>query len=369
MNIWIVNPFDDLPDEAGRPMRYGQLCQTLATQGHTVIWWSSDFSHRLKAHRNERTRQHEGFQIRLIHTPAYASNVGIARLRNHRAFGMNWETEARRTVASGDLVRPDRIVVSLPPVETALHAYRLRSGWACEVVVDIQDAWPETFLRLIPGPGWWKRGLGGICFASVFKQARRVYQGADRISACAQGYLELAGAHGITAPKFLCYHGAHVDNQVGERVVPERFTVQRPLRLLYLGAMGRSYDLATVIEAVARLDGEGCPVSLHLAGQEPTNRALRRAASRRKVLMEGEGAGAGVCFHGFLKEEALREQLRKADVGVIPMDPGSMVGIPNKLVDYCAAGLPVLSCLGGETGQLLDTYRAGTHMHSEVWPV
>jgi hypothetical protein len=50
MRIWIINPFDDLPCE-GKAQRFWSLSETLADQGHEVIWWSSDWSHRRKAKR------------------------------------------------------------------------------------------------------------------------------------------------------------------------------------------------------------------------------------------------------------------------------------------------------------------------------
>lgn len=46
--IWVVNPFDQLPNETDVPLRYWTLCRVLADQGHEVIWWSSDFSHLTK---------------------------------------------------------------------------------------------------------------------------------------------------------------------------------------------------------------------------------------------------------------------------------------------------------------------------------
>jgi glycosyltransferase involved in cell wall biosynthesis len=361
MTIWIVNPFDDLPDEAGRPLRYWQLCRTLAAQGHTVIWWSSDFSHRLKSYRSESIREIDGFQIRLVHTSPYQRNVGLARLKNHRTFGRNWEFDARQTVTSGALAKPDRIVVSLPPLETAGHAFRLRAEWVCPIVVDIQDAWPHTFLRLIPGPRFIREIVGRLLFAPQFSQFRKVCLGANKISACAQMYLDLAVSRGATVPKLLCYHGTRVDIPVVDRKYPDKFSAKQPLRLLYLGAMGRSYDLTTVIQAVADLCQLGNFISLHLVGQEAPDISLRRLANRLGVLVCDNNEQAGVYFHGYLKGTALQSQLQRAHVGLIPMDPKTLVGIPNKLVDYCATGLPVISCLGGETATLLDAYHAGFH--------
>ena len=55
----------------------------------------------------------------------------------------------------------------------------------------------------------------------------------------------------------------------------------------------------------------------------------------------------------------MRALLGRADVGVVPMFDESCVGVPYKLADYAAAGLPVASSLHGETAELLASHNAG----------
>jgi hypothetical protein len=40
MQVWIFNPFDDIPNE-GKPQRFCTLADTLLAQGHSVVWWGS----------------------------------------------------------------------------------------------------------------------------------------------------------------------------------------------------------------------------------------------------------------------------------------------------------------------------------------
>jgi putative nucleotidyltransferase with HDIG domain len=63
--------------------------------------------------------------------------------------------------------------------------------------------------------------------------------------------------------------------------------------------------------------------------------------------------------HGYLGAEGLRSLLASVDVGVVPMFDDSCVGVPYKLADYAAAGLPVASSLHGETAELLSAHNAG----------
>jgi glycosyltransferase involved in cell wall biosynthesis len=97
-----------------------------------------------------------------------------------------------------------------------------------------------------------------------------------------------------------------------------------------------------------------------LAGEETPHRALRRLAMRLGVLRDASATtGGGVVFLGYLKGASLQTALAEAHAGIIPMVPDARVGIPNKLVDYAAAGLPILSCIGGESERLLDEAHAG----------
>ena len=69
-HIWIVNPFDQLPNESDIPLRFWSLSKSLANEGFKVIWWSSNFSHKNKTFRSN-CDDTDGFSIKLIKTPAY----------------------------------------------------------------------------------------------------------------------------------------------------------------------------------------------------------------------------------------------------------------------------------------------------------
>ena len=64
-------------------------------------------------------------------------------------------------------------------------------------------------------------------------------------------------------------------------------------------------------------------------------------------------------FHGFLDKPKLHELLDGCHLGLVPMDPASGVQGPYKAADYTAAGLPILSCLGNELQDLIETHTIG----------
>ena len=115
--------------------------------------------------------------------------------------------------------------------------------------------------------------------------------------------------------------------------------------MVYAGNMGKSYDLATLVETVKGEAG----ISLDLAGTGPDEARLRDLAEDSPRIR----------FHGYLGAADLRDLLVSCDAGVIPMFDASCVGVPGKLADYAAAGLPVLNSLHGETEGLLASHGAG----------
>ena len=329
VEIWIANPFDNLPPEGGRPQRYWLMARAFARAGHRVTLWTSDFSH---AHKSPRVLAHgarwdgDGFRLVLVPTPPYPRNVCLRRIISHRAFARNL-----RKLAELEPRKPDIVIASLPPLASAAALSGFCRTCGAAFIVDVMDAWPENFERVVPR--W--------MLAPLRARARRIYRSAQAISAVASRYLDLARTYGATCPMHLAYHGIELSKQV-RPVLPQKGNA---FRLVYVGAMGASYDLETVIDAVREMPD----VELDLAGAGPKLECLKQ-----------RDAGCGrIRFLGFLDDATLRTTLAEADAGLVPMFDDSCVGVPYKLADYAAAGLPVVNTLHGETERLLAEHGAG----------
>lgn len=331
MKVWIVNPFDNLPLEGNRPQRYWLMARAFARAGHDVTLWTSDFSHARKARRQLGANVgtsfvRDGFRTVLVATRLYRANIGLARIVSHRLLAKAW---ARRVA---DEPAPDLVVASSPPLSLCAAARDYCAAQNVPFIVDVMDAWPETFERVLPR----------MLLAPLRRLARRNYQAAAAISTVSERYVDLVRGYGVRAPVKLFYHGI-------ERNVSVARTDGRPesaaWRLVYAGNMGASYDVRTVIAAVKTLPD----VTLDLAGTGPCEPAWRTLAATCPRIR----------FHGYLDAAALQALLATADAGVVPMFPASCVGVPYKLADYAAAGLPVLNSLTGETARVLAETGAG----------
>ena len=84
MTVWIQNPFDNLPCEGYRKQRYWLMAEAFARAGHSVVLWTSDFSHGAKAPRlilDSDLAQRCGFTLAGEETDG---SVKVARLVKHR---------------------------------------------------------------------------------------------------------------------------------------------------------------------------------------------------------------------------------------------------------------------------------------------
>jgi len=437
MNIWIFNPFDELPGE-GPEGRFACISRHLSARGHWVTWVTADFHHRLK--RKRHAPGPSPYEILLIPAPAYSKNTSMQRLHSHGVWARNVRAHLLQEVKSGALPSPDLILASTPPVEGAAAAIQLGKVLHAKVIIDVMDRWPENWLPLLPKlPGI--RVLGRLLLTPWFRLSRKVFREADALSAQSQAFGEFAlgkrsegrgqrfgqegeGANGdgsatlrsrrgeggqevpahppqadteIRAPlcdtplplggelaetptphskPHICHLGASAAPEAKKGSTRELcafdihslavdksaqlhgltpFADLNPLTsdlsILYLGAMGRFYDIGTVLRAMGIAKREGRSWRLTLAGTDPNGQWQSKAAKL--------GLADTVRFPGFVQAGELNELLQSAHMGLIPMDPASKVAIPYKAGDYLAHGLPVLSSLPGELETLLTESGAG----------
>lgn len=277
----------------------------------------------------------DGFEVRMVGTMPYPKNICLARIISHRKLARDW-----LRIARGEVARPDVVIASTPPLGLCDAARRYAREAGAKFICDIMDAWPETFYRVAPK----------FILHPLRMSARRIYRGADAVSAVSKRYIDLAISYGATAPMHCCNHGIEMhgeDSPAEEQSSTDCTASDGVKRLVYVGSMGMSYDLETVIDAVRQMED----ATLDIAGGGPKEASLTQRAS---------GCGR-IRFHGYLGEKDLRGLLTRGAIGLIPMFPDSCVGIPYKLADYAAAGLKVVESLGGEAGELVAKYNAGCH--------
>lgn len=208
----------------------------------------------------------------------------------------------------------------MPTISGSVAAIKLARHFGAKSVVDIQDAWPETFYRLAPK----------LLFTPLRQIATMIYRKADVITGVCDGYRSISQRRD--------YYRAYLGIPIGSEKILRQKPNPNHIRLVYAGNMGSTYDINTIIKAVEANNS----LTLDIAGNGKINTCNSR-----------------IRFHGYLSWEALRELLRNSDLGIIPMPDNSFVGLPNKLFEYSSMGINIVSSLTGESAALLRKYSCG----------
>lgn len=110
------------------------------------------------------------------------------------------------------------------------------------------------------------------------------------------------------------------------------------ITLLYLGILNPSRGLDVVIEGINELKNRGVICHLKIAG-------TGKAKSEYEEKVRKLGLDEEVTFLGWVDRKTIDSLFNDIDVGVVPHHVCSHwnTTIPNKLFDYMAAGIPVLS--------------------------
>ena len=256
----------------------------------------------------------------------------------------------RDEIRRGTLAAPSLQFVALPPIDAMAACLKIRAEFSGSIVLDIMDVWPETFYQAIPfGSDAMKRGLGRCLFYPQMQQVRRAIAGCDALTAQSASFLDWARDLGFSGrPSHVCYLGADLPEVIPQR----RLNAGGVLRLGYLGAMGVSYDLETLLAVVHCIRKEGGLLELDLVGGGTKEAGLREWVKAHELE-------SSIRFHGYLPKQEAFERLASCHLGLVPMFPESGVTVPYKACEYAGVGMGLIHSLPGELSGLVDEYSAG----------
>ena len=136
---------------------------------------------------------------------------------------------------------------------------------------------------------------------------------------------------------------------------PQARRTDRP-RLIYVGGMTRPRGAMTMLRAAALLRDRGVDVSWTLIGQ-----ASPALASEMKAYLSEHGLDRTVDLVGGLPFPEAQAAVAEADIGLSVLDalPNYVESMPTKLLEYLAAGLPVIASDFPLWRSLLEEFESG----------
>lgn len=327
MDVLIVAEFlDDIRDPSTYNSRFFTVADLLVERGHSVRIVTTDFVHSLKQHVSGVTK-YKTCQLTTIHEPGYRKNISLKRFYSHRVLSKG----LRKWLAT--IHKPDVIYCAVPSLDVAYEAAQYAKENEVKFVLDIQDLWPEAFEMVLDVPV-----VSKLVFSPLRRRADYIYRTADRIAAVSQTYVDRA-----LRVSEKCRSGDAVFLGTDVTKFDSFRTEVSPLQkkdgevwLGYVGTLGYSYDLKTVMDAISLLRGEPEYRDLRfvVAGDGPLREKFQSYAKQKEVDAR---------FLGRLSYPQMVATLTQCDIAVNPIKRGSGGSIINKHGDYAAAGIPVVN--------------------------
>ena len=330
------------PEVGAAQTRILELAQELARRGHEVTILTGFPNY--PDGKIPRQYAHRAFQVkrcgdlRVVRTLIYpAPNRGFARrLLNHLSFALS------AVPASLALGRTEALIVETPPLLTAIAGVAVARLSRAPMLLNVADLWPDAAIQ-----------LGALRNQTAVRVARRIerfaYRHADLIAVPTPGLVrQLIGRGERPERVVLVPHGVDM----------ARFASLSPSapirgRVVYAGTIGLGHAMGTLIEAARMLEERGCEMELLIAGDGAERHALEERVR--------DWGLRGVTFAGRIPRDELAELLATAELTVATQRDLPLLAdaLSTKVLEYMAAGKPVVAAVSGWTAEIVENADAG----------
>ena len=324
-------------------VRVEKVARSLTEAGHEVHLVA-----RNRQRRPERERLSEAEVYRLKPWPLLGKRLDDATMFP-AFFNPRWLRAINETarVSRADLI----LVRDLPLAPTAIWAGR---KLGIPVVLDMAENYPAMLRgRVELGV----HGPGDVLLRNAAAAAaveRWVLARIDHVLVVVEESRDRVRALGVPADRITVVSNTPSLSRL-EALAPKEHDSNKSLELIYLGLLEAPRGIGVMLEALARSRRAGISARLTILGD---GRERPVFESRAKELGLDE---TSVRFLGRLPYADAVQLLQRADVGVIPHVASEHwnTTIPNKLFDYMAGGLAVLTSDAKPAARIVRQTRAG----------
>lgn len=349
--VYWVNQFAVPPDQPGGT-RHFDMARELRALGVDAHLVASDLNLTTRTY----SRRSSGRSVISIHDDV--EGVPFTFLSAGSYSGNDWRRVASMLVFSllvfTHLLRVPRgrrtvVIGSSPHLFAALAAWMVARFRRLSFVLEVRDLWPESYIEMTGR-------TSGVQVALMRVIADLLYRRSDAVVVLAPANLDhVVGRGAVRDAVVVIPNGVdlrHFDAAVSPAVELGRDGV---FTFVYAGAHGPANGLDVVLDACDRLRDRGVEgLRVALVGDGPSKADLRRRADELELT--------NVTFHDPVAKDNVPSMLRTADAGLMVLAPKDLFssGVsPNKLFDYLAADLPVLTNVPGYVASIVEEAGAG----------
>ncbi|MGP9614008.1 glycosyltransferase family 4 protein [Brachybacterium sp. AOP42-B2-9] len=260
--------------------------------------------------------------------------------------------------------RPDVIIATAPAIPTLMVGRALSALWQVPLVVEMRDAWPDLVTHVGPAGSLdpeaahaarrsaSRRALSwavALVKGRVHQQVTSWQSGARAVVTTTGRFADVLRERGVEPVRVL-RNGTDLASVPRQR---DHLPGDHPeLRCLYLGNMGRSQGLDTVVRAAAALRREGVDVQVRMVGHGVEAPALAALA---------EELDAPVEVIARIPHREVAAQYAWADTVIVSLrdwEPFAWT-VPSKLYEILATGRHITALLDGEAADVVREAGAG----------
>jgi glycosyltransferase involved in cell wall biosynthesis len=352
--IYWVNLYAATPDMTGGT-RHFELATYLIGSGEKVTLVASDFNlnTRLYSRRSSAMTQEPILEVigqvpfAWLYASAYEGNDW------RRVINMLSSAWSVFKYLNGVKVDSSSVFIGSSPHLFGALATQLAALWRrVPFVFEIRDLWPESLVDMTG-----RRGFGAHILQMI---ANHLYRCSDRMIVLAEHSRDHIAKLGFDASK-IDYIPNGMDPQAfivdsDAPTAPSPITIPEGKRVfVYAGAHGPANDLQVVLQAAKVLEGRGV-TDLHIL-------LVGDGVSKPKLVELHAELGLTNCtLHPPIPKVQIPILFQHVHAGILTLQdaPVFRFGVsPNKLFDYMAASLPVVTNVQGDIAQIIVAAQNG----------
>jgi glycosyltransferase involved in cell wall biosynthesis len=345
-NLSIVKVWDaDYPWD----VRTEKVCRALTEAGHDVHLVARNNSRRPTVERLPEATVHRLAPLRAVPRRLNTASMFPA------FFNPRWLRAIERVARAN---RADLIICRDLPL--AIAAIRIARRLGIPMVLDMAENYP-AMLRSQWGTG--RMGLMDLFVRNptVARQVERwVLPRVDGVMVVIEESGERLEWEGVPRERLAVVGNTPPRGRLQDAAATH---AAGPLEVVYLGLLELNRGLATLLDAMAHLAQQHAAARLTVIGDGVDGDAVREHANRLGLTPRT------VVFRGRVPNAEALSALPKAHVGVVPhwKDPNWDTTIPNKLFDYMAAGLAVVTSNAAPAARVVTRVGCG-YVHQDRDP-
>lgn len=351
MLIWMIKDGENLPVQVNeRKLRTWLLSEELVSRGHSVVWWSSTFSHQKKMLLYDRDVEIDvapSFKLYLCHAGKYVRNVSLGRYLHHYRLAKCFVKNAKA------LPKPDIIICSFPLIDLAHKAVLYANDNGVPIIVDVRDLWPDALVEITPSYLKW---LVKKTLHNEYRKTMELMRKADALTAVSKGCLKWALSYAkrsITPSDHVYYSGCPqfyaIDHAMSQRIRYLQKVCREKVVFTFVGSFGLSYELGMICDVADML---------YKANKRNIHFVLAGDGEQYKKISDRVAELGNVTLLGWIDKFDVFDLLRMSHVGLVACNSVEDA-MPNKSAEYLAAGLPILSSLEGEMRNIIREHNVG----------